>query len=177
MAHQRRIIREAVKAALVAAGTSAGSRVFETRMVPWSRVELPAIAVYSSDETTDPDSQQTAPRELKRTLQLAIECMVEGVVDLDDAMDAMAVQIERAMHRDPTFGGACGDSLLTSCELDLAEVGAKELGMLRMVYTVTYYTAAPEAEDVTLSDLKTIDAHYSPDGASDRSEDLIDLEG
>ena len=44
--HQRQLIRHAVVAALKAAATSAGDRVFAARMVPFRRLELPAIAVY-----------------------------------------------------------------------------------------------------------------------------------
>ena len=59
--HQRKAIRDAVVTALVAAATSAGSRVFPTRVVPWRKTELPAVSVYALDEKSD--DQQTALRE------------------------------------------------------------------------------------------------------------------
>ncbi|MFH0750669.1 MAG: hypothetical protein V2B17_02420, partial [Chloroflexota bacterium] len=109
--HQRAVLRNAVVAALKAASTSAEQRVFASRMTPYQRVGLPAVSVYTLSETSD--DQQTAPRELKRAAQLVIEAVLEQTAEVDDALDAMALELERALHADPTFGGACSDSTLT----------------------------------------------------------------
>lgn len=176
--HQRRAIRDAVVAALATADTAAETRVFPTRMVPWQRIGLPAIAVYTTSETSD--DQQSAPRELKRTLQLRVDAVLEQSDDVDDAIDALALEIERAMHADPSFGDKCSDSTLVSTEIEIGEAGNRPVGALGLVYRATYYTDAPAAADVTLDDLSTVDVKTSIGGlqaAADRTEDkLEDLE-
>jgi hypothetical protein len=175
--HQRKAIRDAVVTALVAAATSAGSRVFPTRVVPWRKTELPAVSVYALDEKSD--DQQTAPRWLKRTMTLSVEAVVRQGANVDDALDALALELEAAMHADPTFGDVCGDSTLTGTELEVLEQGDQLFGLLRLTYSVTYDTDAPYARDVATDDLETIEAQTSIGGAqaaADRAEDHIDLE-
>lgn len=182
MAHPRREIREAVRALLVGK-TAAGSRVYETQMVPYRAVQLPAIAVFATSETVDPESQETAPRELKRTLRLVVAGFVKSAGftaegdNVDDAMDDLALEIEKAMHADPYFGGAAGDSILASVELDVDEEGGKMVGGVRLTYSVTYRTDAPAAADLPpLDDLTKVDVKTDLGGtthAGNQAEDLI----
>src|SRR5918912_779283 len=110
MAHQREVIRKAVQGQLLAANTAAQDRVFATRLVPYRRMQLPAFAVYTPEEPVDPASQRTAPRELKRNLRLVVEAAVnEGAIlraapvqNVDDALDDLALDIERAIDADET---------------------------------------------------------------------------
>lgn len=163
MPHQRKLIREAVKAALVAAGTAAADRVFETRLVPWRTAQLPAISVYSRSE--DGITVESEPRVLRRPLSLVIEGVVIANQDVDDALDALSLEIERAMHADPTLGDVCGDSYLASVELGMMDVeGARPMGAVQLVYAVTYRTGAPEAEDVTLDPLEEARVSYTSGG-------------
>jgi hypothetical protein len=174
------VIREAVKAKLIAAATVAGSRVYENRMLPWRVAELPAIALYTDEESSQ--HNDSAPRELERTLSLAIEAGASANDNVDDTLDAFAQQIERAMHADETFSGVCEDSWLAATELVISVDGNRPIAMLRMIYTVRYYTYAPEAADVVLDDLKTTDTKWvDVDGgvdihagnqAEDKLEDL-----
>jgi hypothetical protein len=161
--HQRQLIREAavaqIKGSAPTYATSAQDRVFETRLVPFASVVLPAIAVYTLRETSV--DKGSAPRELERTMQLAVEAMVKTGENVDDAMDAIALEIERAMHADPTFGDTAGDSSLTSTEMDIVEDADREYGVVRMLFTTTYYTGAPDADDVQLDDLQTVDIKTS----------------
>jgi hypothetical protein len=174
--HQRQIIREAVVAAIIAANTSAGARVYETRAVPWARVQLPAISVYLPGDTVTEESKNTAPRVLDRVGQLEVIAAVETGENVDDAMDAIALEIERAMHKDPSFGGVCGGSVLSSTDSDTVEVGQKPLGFIVLTYEVDFNTGAPEADDTTLDDLNTVDSkidlgNVQPD--ADQAEDTL----
>lgn len=172
--HQRQAIREAVKAAIVSAGTSAADRVYETQTTPWERVQLPAISVYTTSEAVD--TKQSAPRELTRTLQLEVVAAVEASDNVDDAMDDIAVQIERAMHTDDSFGGVCDRSYLTATENTVVEFGRKPIGFVSLVYDVIYYTYAPDAADTVLPDLSTVDVKYSlgnAQPAGDQAEDTL----
>lgn len=144
--HQRQAIREAVVAQL-RGKTGAEDRVFTTRAVPWKKTELPGIAVYTLEEAVG--SARTLPRELVRTLTLAVLGVVSDGVDAgntDDQLDALALEIESAMHADPTFGGSpAEDSMLTSTAIEVTEDQGRPLGVVRLTYEVRYYTpAAPE---------------------------------
>lgn len=141
--HPRRLVREAVKAALLNK-TVAGTRVFETRVVNYEQVQLPAISVYIDTETVADTSKASAPRELERSAQVAIEAVVQASTDVEDAMDAIALEIETAMHADDTLGGTARDSVLVSTESETGPLGSKRIGMIRIVYAVDYRTYAPE---------------------------------
>jgi hypothetical protein len=165
-AHPRQQIREAVTAALLNQ-TAAGSRVYETRVVPWKKAELPALAVYSLSEEVLDVSEGTAPRELKRVLRLAVEGAVWEGQNVDDAVDALSSEVEAAMHADPTFGVASvGDAILEGTEIEVSDEGDKLVGFVRWTYRVTYYTMAPGTAAV--DDFKRAGTTYEVgDGASD----------
>lgn len=143
--HPRTLIRFAIVAALLGA-TAAAARVFATRVVPVRRTELPAIAVYTIEE--DAEDKGTAPRELERVVQVAIEAVVHpaALSPADDVLDALSLQIEKAMHADPYLGGNAGDCLLTKTEIGVLPDGERLLGQLLLTYAVTYHTLAPAGE-------------------------------
>ncbi len=164
MAHRRKEIRDAVIAALLGEDaptsypTLAEDRVVNNRVSAWPVRLLslgPAISVYAVEEGVVPASKQTAPKRLERQLQLAIEAAVVAspAGDVDDTCDAIAVEIERVMHADPTFGGLCGESILVQTDIEVNGDGATEVGNIRLLYEVTYYTNAPDEADVPLDDL------------------------
>lgn len=170
--HQRQAIRDAVTQALTYK-TDARDRVFPSRFVAYRRPELPAIAVYTLEESVDADSRNSAPRELIRSLHLAVEVCVLADDKADDALDALCLQIERCMHADETFGGACGRSILSSVEISADMSGDRPLLFARHVYDVTYYTYAPDAADVTPVALKTVDVKTSLGGVPAPVEDKL----
>lgn len=145
MAHQRQVIRQAVKDRLVAANTAAQDRVFTTREVPWKRIELPGIAVYAVEETVE--DHRTLPRELARTLTLAIVGVTSLTEDVDNALDDLAEQIETAIHADPSFGlEADGvDAFLASTQIEVVEEQGRPMGAVRLTYAVRYFTSAAPA--------------------------------
>lgn len=178
--HQRQVIREAAVAQLKGVSpafkTMAGARVYETRMVPWRNQELPAISVFSGDESVD--DQQSAPRELKRKLDLTIDAVVIASEDLDDVLDAFALEVERAMHADPTLGGAASDTVLKRTTIGTMVEGNRPIGAVQLVYETTYYTNAPEASDTTLDDLETVTSKTSLSGlqaVAEQAQDVVNL--
>lgn len=141
MAHQRKLIRDAVVAALTDA-TAAGEQVEATRVIPYRKSTLPAIAVYTLKEATDRDSANTAPRRLRRELELEIAAVVAPSDRMDDALDALAVEIEAAMDADRELGGTCADSFLESTTIEPLADGDSIMGLMTMTYVVTYQTEA-----------------------------------
>lgn len=175
--HQRQIIREAVKNALLNQ-TDAQARVYESRMAPHKKLGLPAIVVYTLSESVADNSKTTAPRILERRLQLAIEVAVKATDNLDDVLDGLAEQIERAMHRDPTFANKASDVILASTEMELFEEQSERIGAMKLVYDVTYFTNAPDAADVTLDAFVTGDIKHNLNNAQEaanRANDRITL--
>lgn len=178
MAHRRKLIRDAVLLALTGPGptypTPAGARVFNNRVTAWPVRLLdlgPCVSLYAIDEQSK--LLETAPRRYKRTLELAIEAAAKAGPggDVDDTLDEVCVAIERRMDADPTFGKVCGDSVLSSTDIEVAREGDTEIGNVRLVYDVTYYTFAPDPADVDeLDDLETIGGAMNPGADVDEDD-------
>jgi hypothetical protein len=142
VAHQRKLIRDAAKAALVST-TAAGTRVVATRMdAPYRRHELPAISLYTIDETVDREASNSAPRELVRELRLEIAGWVTPGDGADDRMDALALEIEAAMDADRWLGGKCSDSILEGTACHQRGEADKAVGLVTLTYSITYRTPA-----------------------------------
>jgi len=178
MDHKRVTIRTAVKAALVAGVALATPRVFVAQDLTLLDDELPAITIWTPSDKTEPDSVESAPRELKQDMVLEVIGWV-GAGDDDDeatanALDALCAQIETAMHADPSFAVAtvksCGDSFLNGTVLDIASSGEQMMGRAVLEYTVRYQTDAPVAP--TLPD--DFDTGHTEFEVSDDANDAQD---
>lgn len=172
--HQRQVIRNAIAAALVDA-TDAAGRVFTTQKIAYQMRSLPAISVYSLSETSTMD---TAPRETDRTLEIAIECIVGAVSNIDDDMDAIAEQVEQAMNLDPWFGGACAESELIGTTIQSEEEGDRDLGLVTLTYSVLYRTNA-FVEPTVPAEFVTAYTNYSLGNdvaVDDQAEDNITVQ-
>lgn len=176
MAHQRKLIRQAVTALLIGA-TAAGARVFPSRVLPLRTPELPTIAVYTADESVEEGSRQSAPRELERLVSVVVEAWVAPADDVDDAMDDIAEQIEVALHADPYWGGVVGDSILTGSETEVVGQGDRRMGLVILTYAAIYHTLAPEPpDDGDMDNLVQVDTTFDHNGDThedDRLEDEI----
>ena len=153
MAHQRQVIRTAVKAALIAGVPLATPRVFVAQSVPLRESQLPAITIWTPSDKTRPDSVQSSGiRELDQDLILEVTAWVADSGGDDEAtanaLDALLAEIETAMHADPFFGAlpnnACADSSLNGTALELTE-GDHMMGRGVMEYGFLYRTSAPVA--------------------------------
>jgi hypothetical protein len=173
MPHQRAVIGEKIREILIAAETDAGDRVYLNRFITTRNRELPAILVYPLSETIDPASGSTAPRELTRNLELAIDGLVWGETDADAKMTELGDQIEAALHADPYLAGEAGDSLLVDVDLGVETVGDRPVGRIAMTYAVTYRTAAPAAPE-GLDDLETVHATTNVEGALDEGDHALE---
>lgn len=169
MAHQRKLIRDAVVAMLVAANTAAADRVTGSRVDPLEPSELPTLSVYTLSEDVDSNSVTNAPRRLDRHLKLEIAGWVahSDQVSVDDAMDALAEQIEAAMDSDRYLRSTCGESILESCEMSIVEEDGRSdplVGVVTLTYAVTYRTWPATA--ATPDDFNTVDSTQKPAGGA-----------
>ncbi len=172
--HERKQLRDAIVAQLIAAATSAGSRVFATRLAPVPEAQLPAISVYTDDETVDPASANTAPRELKRTVLVRVDCWVAGA-PLDDGLDAIALEVETAMDGDCEFDQTAFSSIMTGTEFGMKMEGSRPMGVVSLTYSCVYNTFL-RVDDPT-DDFDTADIRFSLEGeqaALDQANDLLE---
>lgn len=150
MSATRKAIRAAFKTALVG-NTAAGENVYVSRAVPIWESELPAILIYSREETATIFNE--SPRELERKLTIAVEIAAKADENLDDTLDDIAEQVSQEMRRgeplNQTLVGLVHDVVYTGAELILTADGDKQQhGACVMTYEVTYYTqeVAPDSE-------------------------------
>lgn len=141
MSAERKAIRQAV-AALLVGKTAANARVFATRAFPlWDQDELPAILVYT--ETEDSSVFDAAPKRYKRTVRVAIQCVVRADAALDDALDDMAEAVENQIALDDTLGGLASDCRVTQIEMTVLGEGEQSVGACRIMVDVDYFKLAP----------------------------------
>jgi len=183
MAHERKLLRDAIVTRLVAANTVAGARVTTNREPPLDSELLPAILVFTESEKVDEGSQQTAPRELKRTAILIVEAWVAAASDaLEDAMDAVALEIETAMDQDinlsnPDDDEPCAlafDSMLIGTEFGVNVTGETPFGCVHLEYAVTYHSDQRPAVAV-LEDFDTASVRHNIGGAQDEEDEVTSL--
>lgn len=180
MAHERQDIRNAIVAQL-SGKTDAGTRIFKSRMVPLRSAELPALSVYMMSETIDAGSVNTAPRELKRTLTVAIVAWVNAadklMEKLDDTFDAIALQIETAMDADLCLGDTAFISSLSAIDTVIDMEGDRPMGCIRLEYSVVYHTdLRTQVADAAREEFNTLDvktAVVRGMASADQTEDLI----
>ena len=138
MAHIRKTIREHVVTTITSLSTT-GSNVYETRYFPLQTGNLPALIVYTLDETVEDYTIGQNTRTQLRSLNLIIEAHCRGTANIDDTLDTIAEEVEEAMVTDITRGGNAKDTKLVSTEVDF-DTASQKTGLMRLTYLITYNT-------------------------------------
>lgn len=134
--HVRQQIRAAVASLLLPVGN-----VFATRAYPLAESELPAILVYSGDETIEADMTV-----LERTMQLVIDVRAQETSALEHVLDDLTAAIEIAIAADPTLGGLVYHCLPASISTSRLTDGAQPVGRALLVFEVHYRTTADDPQ-------------------------------
>jgi hypothetical protein len=190
MAHRRKSIREAIKKAL-RDKTLASERVFtNSATVAWQG-ELPVILIYPKSEAAE--EYAVAPRELRRELQVTIECIAsgpeeplvtEGKETVEDLLDTLAEQVECELSRDDTLGCTADDIILVGTEFEFDASGSQSIGSCRLTYQVTYHQKVPDTVDkqAGIEDFKRSHSDWhvghedeDPDLANKEATDDVDI--
>lgn len=179
MAHQRKVIREAVKTMLDGNVTYGGNpvTVYQSRVVPYFNVELPALAIYFLNETAD--DRESAPREYKRYMELVVQIVVAEIKDVitDDIIDDIAYQIEQIFFKDSWLLDTCCDSLYKSTNITFKENGDRIFTAAALVFEIEYDTYAPDTQP--LDDLLTENTRTDTQGQTEQdaaADQTIDSE-
>ena len=138
MAHIRKTIREHVVTTNTSLSTT-GSNVYETRYFPLQTGNLPALIVYTLDETVEDYTIGQNTRTQLRSLNLIIEAHCRGTANIDDTLDTIAEEVEEAMVTDITRGGNAKDTKLVSTEVDF-DTASQKTGLMRLTYLISYNT-------------------------------------
>ena len=138
MAHVRKAIREHVVTTITSLSTT-GSNVYETRYFPLQTGNLPALIVYTLDETVEDYTLGQNTRTQFRALNLIIEAHCRGTANIDDTLDTIAEEVEEAMVTDISRGGNAKDTKLVSTEVDF-DTASQKTGLMRLTYLISYST-------------------------------------
>lgn len=137
MPHVRRQIREAAAAAL-AGLPSTGSRVFQSRIHTLRDPDLPCLLVNTDDERIEAENAVMGG-ELTREMKLTVRGVVKATANLDDALDAIAEEVEPVLIG-ATFGNLVKRCTLDSIKVDMDDVLEKPAGVITLEFTTLYFT-------------------------------------
>lgn len=146
MPHARKQIRDAV-VALVTDLATTGRNVFPSRVYSLADEELPSLSVFTGDAGNDEVVTKVTlgspgKRPLfKRDCPLLIEGHAKVSDDIDDVLDQIALEVEIAMSNPITIGARDVPAQLRSTAKELSGEGEDQIGVVRLLYTVTYVTA------------------------------------
>lgn len=136
--HVRQQIREQFASQITGLATT-GSNVFQSRFYNLEAGNLPAIIVYTKDETIEP-STLGSNRVMNRTLFLTAEIYVKSVTNADDTIDDICKEVEVAISADPTLGGLAKDCYIEEMEATLNGEGDRPVIVGLLTFNVNYHT-------------------------------------
>lgn len=139
MNHQRQIIREAIVAGLITAGTTASTRVYDTPVDP--RTQFPAITVEDTGEGQEVTSGMGGGwgnRLVERTLQILVSAEVVANATYAKDRDQLLASVEAAMSG-MTIAGVKSISP-TGYQPDLDNSGERPIAVGRQRFEVAYVT-------------------------------------
>ncbi len=174
MASKRKEIRIEVVALLSVSGSvvwnSQDVPIYNSRAIPFWTVQLPAVAVYTLEESAD--HEETAPREYKRKLQLVTQIIAEipDSGSIDDMLDDIAEQIELVLFKNQIINNKADDSYLINTTINHRDEGEKLFAAASLIWEIEYRTDAPPAlgppdvEDLDTSNIQIgVDRSETPE--------------
>jgi hypothetical protein len=128
MAHARQLIREQVATTLTGLSTT-GSNVFQSRVYPLQESNLPALLIYTKEESSEA-IVMGSDRAIERELTLAVEAYVKNNTNSDDIIDDIAEEIESAIK----------DVFLVSTDINYVGEGENPVAVATFNFLVNYCT-------------------------------------
>lgn len=143
MSHIRQQIRAAILAKLTGLPTTGGN-VFQTRVWPVNDSELPCLLIMTDADMINSYSDGSlvgfVPRSVNRTLHLTIVAVVRGVA-IDDALDAICLDVEKALAADRFLGGLSANITLSDTRIQFKGEGEKPTGEATMSWLIEYWVS------------------------------------
>jgi hypothetical protein len=142
MPHVRTQIRQAVRAALIAGGTSAGARVFDARVRPLGADELPAILIEDGEEQSEAVTVGHPIEVLNRDYALRVNAMVSTANEDHAALlDDLVAQIEVIVARDCFNAGGAQFIYPTGFQPSVSDEGEYTLARGTIEFKARYITS------------------------------------
>ncbi len=138
MAHARKTIREQVGTTLTGL-TTTGSNVFQSRVYPLQDSNLPALLIYTKEETSEAVVMGNN-RVLERELTLAVEAYVKTNSNSDDTIDLISEEIESAIGTDTTLNNKAKDVFLVATDINYIGEGENPVAVATFNFLVSYCT-------------------------------------
>ena len=147
MKHARTQIRNAVTA-LLKGNTTAGDNVFEARVYPLNDPKLPALLIYTKQETVGEQSM-SRPRTQQRELFVTVEAYVKARSNVDEDTDTLALEIEQLIAADPSLSGLVKDTALDTTETQFSDDGERPIAVAMLTFSVLYTVKEHEPQTLT----------------------------
>jgi hypothetical protein len=138
MAHARQTIREQVGTTLTGL-TTTGSNVFQSRVYPLQDSNLPALLIYTKEESSDA-IVMGSNRVIERELTLAVEAYVKTNSNSDDTIDTIAEEVETAIGADSTLNNKAKDVFLVSTDINYVGEGENPVAVATLNFLISYCT-------------------------------------
>ena len=138
MAHARQTIREQVGTTLTGL-TTTGSNVFQSRVYPLQDSNLPALLIYTKEESSDA-IVMGSKRVSERELTLAVEAYVKTNTNSDDTIDTIAEEVETAIGADSTLNNKAKDVFLVSTDINYVGEGENPVAVATLNFLISYCT-------------------------------------
>lgn len=137
--HARHQLREAVAGYLKSANIVAATSVLPHRRRPTADSQLPALMIFTEDEA----SGRLTREETDRRPDLVVRARVKSVGDPpQDALDALALAVERALLAAGSLGGLVRNLELVRTHSTESANSDRQAGDIDLVYAVEIHTAA-----------------------------------
>ena len=117
--------------------TTTSTRVYESRVLPLTATDLPALCVYTRIDTPN-YSGGTMPRKPQRMLEVHVEGFVDG--DDQSVMDDIAAEVETAVFANAVLLALVGVVALGEQEMRVDAEGVDLVSVIDMCFNVSYST-------------------------------------
>jgi hypothetical protein len=144
MAHLRTKIRAALVTALTGLPT-VGAHVYKSRLYPLEPDKLPALLIYSANESAEAKGR-CVPRIVDKAYMVDVVAVARATADLDDVLDAVCEEVEIALATPcaPLEAALTANMALLRTTLEFDGAAEQPVGRARMTYRVDY--RSPENE-------------------------------
>ena len=135
--HVRQQIREYFGTTLTGL-TTTGSNVYESRVYTLQDNTLPALVIFTKEETSEP-IVIGVDRVMSRELSVVVEAYCKATSNFDDTIDTISKEVEEAIAADRTLGGLAKDTYIESTDIEYTGDGEQPVGYVTLTFLTNYY--------------------------------------
>lgn len=149
MKHVRRQIRNYVTEALKGI-SDFGGRVYESRIYPLGKEEMPAALIYTENENIEEITKQGC-RIQKRYIETVVYIFTRSNDNVEDAIDDLSKLVEDKIYEDQTFGRVAESTTLSSVNLLVEGDADTPVGAARLTFISKVLTQQGKSSEAILN--------------------------